>query len=135
MGTLEKARICIHASSPSSLGIIRSKMTRSGFSELVSATALSPSKAVTTSYPSCSRLNLMPLTTNFSSSTTKIFIISLQSQIGQQPLQRRLTDALHLQQLLVGAEPAVGVSVGQDGLGFLLPDAGQVFQFCLGRLI
>ena len=60
MGTLEKVRICMHASSPSSLGIIRSKITRSGFSELVSATALSPSKAVTTSYPSCSRLNLMP---------------------------------------------------------------------------
>ena len=48
MGTAENSRMRIQAVSPSTSGIIRSRMMRSKLSLLASSTAAAPSKAVST---------------------------------------------------------------------------------------
>src|SRR6266446_1205739 len=65
-------RRVLHTSRPESLGSMMSSTTRSGLAERARSRADTPSEAVSTSYPSNSKLSLSPSTMSGSSSTTRI---------------------------------------------------------------
>ena len=69
---MEKRRISRHTEKPSSFGSMMSRMTRSNCDVRALATASSPSKAVSTSKPSRSKLNFRISAMGRSSSTTRM---------------------------------------------------------------
>src|SRR5205085_331425 len=76
---------CLQTSSPLMRGIITSRITRSGDSLSARSSPATPSAAVTTSYPSNSKLSRRPATMLGSSSTMRILVIA---QISKAVLRR-----------------------------------------------
>ena len=73
IGTSENSLMCWHTSKPSCIGSITSSRIMSYLLFVARSIASCPSYAQSTSIPSCSRLNLIPFTMSFSSSTTNTF--------------------------------------------------------------
>ena len=82
MATVDRSRICLHSSNPSTSGSIRSSSTMSGCSVSSSDSALLPSVDTSVSNPRTARLDLIRSTMFGSSSTmsTRVGMVELRSR-------------------------------------------------------
>src|SRR5262245_9275732 len=93
---LARARSSRQTSNPFLRGSVMSRMTRSGAVEMALASPSSPSAAVTTSYPSSSRLSRRPSNICGSSSITRMRFVTVALSCMEREVEReRAADARH----------------------------------------
>src|SRR5438046_7978608 len=83
-----RARSSRHTSKPFLRGSVTSRITRSGAIEMALASPSSPSDAVTTSYPSSSRLSRRPSNIWGSSSITRMRFVTVGLSCMQREVER-----------------------------------------------
>src|SRR4051812_25575273 len=123
---LARARSSRHTSKPFLRGSVTSRITRSGAVEIAFARPSSPSDAVTTSYPSSSRLSRRPSNICGSSSITRIRFVTSKVSCIEREVQRERAAPARL--TLDADEPAVAahdvVHDRESEPGALRPRAG-----------
>src|SRR5215813_6740280 len=93
---LARARSSRHTSKPFLRGSVMSRITRSGAVEIALASPSSPSDAVTTSYPSSSRLSRRPSNICGSSSITRIRFVNVDVSCVEREMECKGTAASRL---------------------------------------
>src|SRR5262245_38493313 len=123
---LARARSSRHTSKPFLRGRVTSRITRSGAVEIALARPSSPSDAVTTSYPSSSRLSRRPSNICGSSSITRIRFVKGDVSCVEREMEGERAAAPRL--AVDPHEAAVGphhvVDDGEPEAGALRPGAG-----------